>query len=274
MKTSNRLLMGLIVLLFAIPFIAMKDLKSKLNGNEFTRTYWDSTLNLLDGVLHTGNIKAVVLDYSGASKGDIELMHQSECKIVYSDSLRFLKRYMVTGHKIPNSGLDLSVKNDTLFVLHPSAGERSSQKNSDKEAIYFSAYNYTLNLPKNVSVTAINLPLVFAEFNNLAEHDTLNIRLKKHSSLTIDQNYIGYGANRTPAEVSDKYTMLPGLNIFCDQSSVDMKGNLHLNSLSITTTGESSLSISQHVLIDKLTGKFSDSSWVGMPNKYRKQILY
>jgi hypothetical protein len=105
MKTSNKILLGLLVVIFTIPFLLAATLKSKINKGEYVVKKYE---NVPDGNMHTGSFTAFkVIKVVGPNP---ELLR---CHLKLSDKMD----YNYYSYKSDDS-LQVFTSSDTLYVKY------------------------------------------------------------------------------------------------------------------------------------------------------------
>lgn len=106
MTTSNKILIGFLVLVFTVPFIAASVLKSKVEKGEYKIVKQENTNPGMQISRALGSVK--VVDVAAPDAG---LLH---CNLRHNDSARY--EYF---QERKDYTLSVYERNDTLFVRHP-----------------------------------------------------------------------------------------------------------------------------------------------------------
>ena len=118
MKTSNKILLLFLILVFSVPLITAFILKDKMDREEYTIEKFESS-ERVKLVTHTlDSVK--VLEVTGWQAGLLN------CKIKAADSMRYAYNQYNTG-----DSLTVYQRGDTLFIRHPYlVSTRQSSKHS------------------------------------------------------------------------------------------------------------------------------------------------
>lgn len=279
MKTSNKLLTTLAVLLVIIPIIVVA-INVKINYRPATG----------ENFVEDQEINAEPLDKESPGRTSIPVktafssVNVPDAKRIYLE-LHFIKS-VKAGVKVPTD-----MKNDINFSINNTGALQISF--SDKLNRSGNHRNGVVILVYSPKIDELNL-------NNLsslvltAKADTLNVNMKRSGSISfgspikfsnlngefkgvINQTDIKQlNVNLDSASFYSSNSSYKNLVISSKNSSIDIQGgensNNSIENLTINTFGKSDFKM-ENVIVNKISGSLSDETTIGMPAKYLKQML-
>lgn len=279
MKTSNKLLTALAVLLVIIPIIVVA-INVKINYRPAT----------VENFVEDQEINAEPLDKESPGRTSIPIktafssVNVPDAKRIYLE-LHFIKS-VKAGVKVPTD-----MKNDINFSINNTGALQISF--SDKLNRSGNHRNGVVIMVYSPNIDELNL-------NNLsslvltAKADTLNINVKRSGSISfgspitfsnlngefkevINQTNINQlNVNLDSASFYSSNSSYKNLVISSKNSSIDIQGgensNNSIENLTINTFGKSDFKMG-NVIVNKISGSLSDETTIGMPAKYLKQML-
>ncbi|MBO9676221.1 MAG: DUF2807 domain-containing protein [Sphingobacteriaceae bacterium] len=279
MKTSNKLLITLAVLLIIVPIIVVA-INAKIN-------YKPSTSG---GFVEEQEINAEPFEKVSQDRIAIPI-NTSFSSVNVPDAKRiYLELHLIksakSGVKVPTD-----MKNDINFSINNTGALQISF--SDKLNRSGNHHNGVVILVYSPKIDELNL-------NNLsslvltAKVDTLNINMKRSGSISfgspitfsnlngefkgvINQTGIKQlNVNLDNASFYSSNSSYKNLVISSKNSSINIQGgensNNNIENLTINTFGKSDFKM-ENVIVNKISGSLSDETTIGMPAKYLKQML-
>ena len=117
MKTSNKILIGLIVIVFTVPFLLAASLKSKMEKGEYTVEKYNNNMN--GGKMMKGSFTAYkVVKVIAPNAGSLT------CNLHHSEIMEY-QYYAVPGE----DNLNISTSNDTLYIRYVAKPGRALEEN-------------------------------------------------------------------------------------------------------------------------------------------------
>lgn len=278
MKTSNKLLAILAVLLIIIPIIVVA-VNVKINYKPSNG----------DSFVEEQEINAEPFDKESSGRTSIPIK-TAFSSVNIPDAKRnvlqihFIKS-TISGIKVPTEMKDeISFKVNSMGVLQISIGDKLNTSGYHKYGIAILIYG-----PNIKELSLNNSTSVFLT----AKTDTLNVNMKKSGELSfgspitfsmngkttriINQTDIKQlNVNLDSAAFNSGNNSYKNLNISCKNSSVNIYGdenesNSILN-LTINTFEKSDIKI-ENVMVNEASGSLSDETTIAMPVKYLKQMF-
>lgn len=278
MKTSNKLLTALAVLLVIIPIIVVA-INVKINYRPATD----------ENFVEDQEINAEPLDKESPGRTSIPIktafssVNVPDAKRIYLE-LHFIKS-VKAGVKVPTD-----MKNDISFsinntgALQISFSDKLNRSGNNRNGVVILVYS-----PKIDELNLNNLSSLVLT----AKADTLNINMKRSGSISfgspitfsvndkltrvINQTDIKQlNVNLDSASFYSSNSSYKNLVISSKNSSIDIQGgensNNSIENLTINTFGKSDFKM-ENVIVNKISGSLSDETTIGMPAKYLKQML-
>lgn len=278
MKTSNKLLTALAVLLVIIPIIVVA-INVKINYRPATG----------ENFVEDQEINAEPLDKESPGRTSIPIktafssVNVPDAKRIYLE-LHFIKS-VKAGVKVPTD-----MKNDISFsinntgALQISFSDKLNRSGNNRNGVVILVYS-----PKIDELNLNNLSSLVLT----AKADTLNINMKRSGSISfgspitfsvndkftrvINQTDIKQlNVNLDSASFYSSNSSYKNLVISSKNSSIDIQGsensNNSIENLTINTFGKSDFKM-ENVIVNKISGSLSDETTIGMPAKYLKQML-
>lgn len=243
----------------------MQNLNMKLRNNDYVIRTWNTENDLIYKTPDHNPINATIIDGSVSSENAFFGKQSIECNLYFSDTLTYWWENRVRiKNKQRLDSLQASYRGDTLVFKYIITDEPKYQNTGYYEQEYFS-----LQIPQNIPVTLINATLRINKNESPSPDDTLSVNLSDQAGLIIEPDYY---VSRSTGKDTFRYLNLPNLKINCESSSVTIRGKIQIPSLSIATRNASLVSIDNDVSIKSFKGQFSDSTWLGLSNQYRKQM--
>jgi len=259
MKTSNKILLGFFMLIFAAPVLLFMGFRSKIKKGEFTVTRTDANGQFTR--------KGAIKPYKVVKVAGPFMPEVFSCYIIPAGTAS----YAYTNYGYDDS-INLQQKGDTLLVTYEHVN-LSTNNNSD---------SYT-NLSVNLYLPEINNVIiqgagVFIDSMNARTDTAVYFSLKKWAKLTLGK----FGSSTT---VSAAVTENPGnsvpdsiinrllstekstgrfnkLNIIATDSYVDFGMHAWMKDLNLNLHGNSTIELNGNSRIEQLTGFISDSASV------------
>ncbi|WP_029274441.1 GIN domain-containing protein [Pedobacter borealis] len=275
MKTSNKLLISLAVLLIVIPIIVVA-VNIKMN-------YVASTSG---SFVDTQVANSEPFEKKTANRASIPIKTKFSTININNGKRVFLELHFIEsemyGVKVPEDIKDdikFNVDNSGVLQIDFDDKLDGSHTGDTIVIVVYSPNIHALNL-NNLSSVVLT-----------ARADTLSINMKRSGSLSlgtpitfsvnekitrvINQTDIKQlNVNLDSASFYSSNSSYKNLNINCKDSSVDIKGDQKnsIDNLTINTFNTSEITL-ENVMINNISGDFSDKTKVQMPVKYLKQMF-
>ncbi|TCD27864.1 hypothetical protein EZ456_07910 [Pedobacter psychrodurus] len=278
MKTSNKLLTALAVLLIIIPIIVVA-INVKINYKH----------SIGDSFVEEQELNEEPFDKESSGRTSIPIK-TAFSSVNIPDAKRnvlqihFIKSAM-SGVKVPTEMKnEISFSVDNMGVLKINVGDKLKTSGYHRYGIAILIYGPNINGLSLNNSTSLVLT---------AKTDTLNVNMKRSGSLSFGSP-ITFSVNDKITRVINQ-TDIKQLNVKLDSasfyssnssyksltitsknSSVDIRGdensNNSIENLTINTFEKSDIKI-ENVIVNKMAGSLSDETTVGIPVKYLKQIF-
>ncbi|MBA2499392.1 MAG: hypothetical protein H0V30_06665 [Chitinophagaceae bacterium] len=182
MKTSNKILIGLLITIFAVPFLIAASLKSKINNDIFTveKNYVPGDL----GMAHKGTFTEFKFVKVIAPRPEM-----LTCHLKQSEKMDY--QYFNDGS---SDSLAVYTTNDTLYIQYISQHDKSDQH----EGMGFGKIVVEVNLPVFDHLTVDGAEVIIA--SNSEVPGILSVLLKNYGSIKhadSDKNKLGDHASPT-----------------------------------------------------------------------------
>lgn len=252
MKTSNKILLGLFIIVFLIPVFIIMSFRSMIKKGQFTVIKDQPYMN---DNLRSGNLKPYKVIKLVAPEG-----RMLKCNLKFSDSLYY--RYY--GNDGSGDSINIYNKADTLFVQYI---KQSVKKGSDDD------YN------DNELQAELKLPSMEHIIMENAEATILSADTAKNNSMDIEVYGNGLFNMASTAENIDKRSETVSPYKIGQLSVKSINGRIHLGKaaeigqLNLAVNGNTSITIEDGATIGEMKGSLSDSSTVKASWKYVKKLL-
>jgi hypothetical protein len=253
MKTSNKLLILLLVLLFLIPLMTVMGFKAAIKNNQYVvkNTYGNNVSDFKD----LRPFKVIKMD--GDSRDKL-----LKCNIRYGDKY---------GYKFNNydpqrleegrsDSCNVGLAGDTLVVSYGIRANEALKANN-----YYYGVEVEITIPETMPIVAsaamVNMDSSAARFSSL------NFSLTGNTLLNI------VNANSRRAENADIHkAVFPKIVIDATSSQIDLNENSAVKNLQVSLKEQSRLNINEKTAVDTLSGSISDESVINVPYKFVQQL--
>lgn len=165
MRTSNKILLGLIVIVFSVPFLLALSLKSKMNNGEYTIVKDE---DLRGGIsMHTGTFTAFKVVKVVAP--GIEFL---TCHLKFSEHMNYKYNLRHIGDSIM-----VFTSNDTLFIQYIAAKVPTNENN----IIEYNGTSIHVSLPVFNNLIVDGAAVIIDSFP--ASLDNISVKLKNHGEI-------------------------------------------------------------------------------------------
>lgn len=262
-KTSNKLLIGFLVVILVVPVIILMSYRNSIKANKYTimnNRHWAK--NMKHAKLEP--FKFVVLK-NEKEKYNKENKGEPGCNIVIGKDFEI--DYPLATDEHNKLFVEYEQKGDTLFVVY----------NWPEQ--YFPSFDIVsqnlvqISAPGNVSVNANKVSVKIIPIKNIENDGMQTIDLKNADlSITNDfvENCIGCDTIYFDSALTTK---LPGFRIVADNSDVVIKGEIKFGKSELNLSPNSSLMISDKVSFDSVVANLSPQTKVEAPYSFLKAII-
>lgn len=261
MKTSNKLLIALVLLVFSFPLILMMGFKSAIKADR----YIVKNNNGYE-VSEPQNVKSFTAIKLNGIPSDRNFGLKTHIK--YGDKFNYIIRNYDAAN--PEDGRTdscrISWAGDTLVIdYNLKAFKKINESN------YFYGVDIDITVPHAVPVIA-NAAAVKID-SSAVVLGPMSFQLSNEASLGVD------GVVRTQREAmeDDSYkessvfrTVFPDIAINANNASVRIGDHVNIKNLKLHLNGKSTINFSEAVSIDTLSGHISEASFFNAPYKYSK----
>lgn len=251
MKTSNKILLGFLIVVFLVPVYVLMSFKSKIKNNEFKVVKGGPYNNSSD---HSGTFKSYKVIKLVAPEGKI-----MKTDLHFSDSLYYTYR---------NDGVRDSIRvynqADTLFVEYASVtAEKRDNNFYGSNEIYTDVFLPSINhlIIENAEATILS--------PNSPSGGHVNIEVLGTGLINI----CGETESRTNNNQANTVYKLENLSLQSINGNIYLGKALDIGLLNLNTTGNASVTIEDGAVIGDIKGNLSDSSTVNANWKYLKNFL-
>lgn len=236
MKTSNKILVGMVVVLVLIPTFIMVALAMKVKNEDYTieMTEWEKMARVSKVISNTGYMKLTAPQGSALN-----------CTIHYSDSVYYRKH----GSHIDS----LSIENigDTLCftVIQGASGRRD-----DGETVYLD---------------------VFMPFKGLLMLDGAEARIDSVNAETVLQvNMVNNSRFSIGNDEQDRKRLMKFASLFvkADNSNLFINDQSEIDAVQLSLTGAAHLQLSEKAVIGAISGSIAGTASVAGPAKWLYQL--
>ena len=254
MKTSNKLLMLLLALLFLIPLMMVMGFKAAIKNNQYT------VKNMYG--LHIPDFKYLkpfkVIKLNGGLQQDKQL----KCNIRYGDKYGYKFNNYDPGllEEGRSDSCNISMAGDTLVISYGARTNEALKKNN-----YYYGVEVAVTIPETMPIVAsaamVNVDSSTSRFSSL------------HFSLT-DNSLLNVGnADPRRAENSnaDK-VVFPKIVIDAASSQIDLNENNAVKNMQVSLKGQSRFNFNEKAEVDTLSGIISDESVINAPYNLVKKL--
>ncbi|MGC4233393.1 MAG: hypothetical protein QM594_10485 [Niabella sp.] len=254
MKTSNKLLMLLLVLLFLIPLMTVMGFKAAIKNNQYVvrNTYGHNVSDFKD----LRPFKVIRMDGGSQDK-------QLKCNIRYGDKY---------GYKFNNydpqqleegrsDSCNINIAGDTLVISYGTRANEALKANN-----YFYGVEVEITIPETMTIVA-NAAMVNMD-SSAARFSYLNFLLTRNTLLSIVSNTHSRGAENSNI---DK-TVFPKIVIDATSSQIDLNENSAVKNLQVSLKEQSRLNVNEKAGVDTLSGSISDESVINAPYSLVKKF--
>lgn len=264
MKTSNKLLMGLVLLLFSFPLMLVMGFKAAVkNGRYIVKSNTGYEVTAAKEVKAFTAIKLNGIPFNNEFGLKANIKHGD--KFSY-----FFKNYDVDN---PEQGRTdncrVSLSGDTLVVDY--AFKTIIESNKNNGPTFFHGVEMEITLPKAVPVIATGTTVSI---------DSSSATLGAMSFRLYNQAYLyAYGVvPDQPQEMTDRssskpavyQTVFPDITISANNAFVGIGDQINIKNLKVDLNGKSIIHFSESVTIDTLSGHISDAAVFNAPYRYSK----
>lgn len=248
MKTSNKLLIILLTLVFSIPLAMIMSFKSAVRNNQYVLKNSSGYDEMPEKRLNP--FKVVLLEGSGD-----QLL---KCHIKNGTGFSYrINNYIENKHY--DTSKMIRFQGDTLVIRHRPKIDQSVDNNYIVEA------DLDLYLHQGVSVVARGAA-VTVNTNNGGYVKPLEFDLSEDAELKITTD-----VNRNHFindSISERHRFLiPFYSIKSNNSRVDIDAHIRVQKLNVVTGNNSTLTIGKHVMIDSLNASIAPETMVEAPYK-------
>lgn len=240
MKTSNKILLGLVSVLVLLPVLMLVGFKNKIANKDFTvETFWWMSNSKKDYALQPARfIKLQTPD-------SIDL----KCQLFYGAS----DHYKLNGYDDNDSLAVVQIADTLVFRLIPGPFDANNNERSELSFnLYMPAYHRILADGAQLSIDSLNLS------------DTLHIALVNKGKLML-----GNGEDEEAPMLN-----YGNIELTAENSQVELLPKLNMQSLKVKLEGNSALDIDKQAKIRAISGTVSPGSMVNGPASYMYQLLF
>lgn len=250
MKTSNKLLISLVVLALIFPVIIAFSFKKSVEEKKFiVKSYLTDNNTKFNKVPPFKVIKIISTDLT---------TNPLECNIKRGENFGYTHLY----DKYANDKIDSSavrILGDTLVIKY------TPRKSHNKDEEYQPANFIDVVMPAIDGIIAEGA-IVNMDVADLPRMDSVHINLNGNSNLNI-----GYIRRAEPAQES--ITSVKNMFIESHNASTNFYGNFIIHNLQANILGTSKLDIANKVQVNNISGSASDSSTINASTMLIKKLL-
>jgi hypothetical protein len=261
MKTSNKLLIGLVLLLFSLPLILMMGFKAAVKNNHYV-----VRSNTGYEVSEPKEVKAfTAIKLNGVPYND---EFGLKTNIKYGDKFSyFIKNYdMDNPEKGRTDNLRVSLAGDTLVVDYSFKAVVKVNEPS-----FFYGVEIDITLPRAVPVIASGTTIAID--SSAVALGAMNFQLANQASLYADgvkiiqQQETG---DPSSGKVVPYQTVFPAFTIDANNAFIRIGDHVNIKNLKVNLNGKSTINFSEAVAIDTLSGHISEASVFNAPYRFSK----
>ncbi len=261
MKTSNKLLTGLVLLIFSFPLILMMGFKAAVKNNHYVvRSNTGYEVSESKEVKAFTAIKLNGLPYNNE--------FGLKANIKYGNKFSYLlKNYDVAElEKGRTDNCRVSWAGDTLVVDY---SFKSVVKANEPN--FFYGVEMDITLPRAVPVIATGTTIAID--SSAVALGAMNFQLFNQASLyadgvtVIQQQETG---DQSSPKVVAYQTVFPALTVNANNAFIKIGDHVNIKNLKLNLNGSSTINFSEAVAIDTLSGHISESSVFNAPYRFSK----
>ncbi|ULQ52832.1 hypothetical protein [Flavihumibacter fluvii] len=239
MKTSNRILLGLITILVLLPVLMLWGFRNKIATNDFTVEKYGWSVN---------SNKEMPLTASRFIKLQAPDSTDMHCQLMFGGN----DHYQLNRYDTDDSLAVIQVADTLFFRFIPAAREVGNHENPE---LYFNLY---LSAAPPIFADGVDISV-----DSMGRADSLQVHLVNNSSIDL-----GNDVSR------DKQIQYGNISVTADNSKITLYPKLNMQSLNVTLTGNASLDIDKEAKIGKVSGTVSPNAMVNGPASYMYQLLF
>jgi hypothetical protein len=251
MKTSNKILLGFLIVVFLVPVYVLMSFKSKIKNNEF-KVVKGGPYN--SSSFHSGTFKSYRVIKVVAPEGT-----NMKTDLHFSDSL-----YYTYNNDGSRDSVRVYNQADTLFVEYTSVTAEKQDNN-----FYGSNEIYTDIFLPSISHLIIKNAEVTIQPANSPTDSQVNIEVFGTGLINIG----GDEESRIDNSQSNAAYKLAGLSLQSMNGDIYLGKAVDIALLNLNTAGTTSVTIEEGAVIANIKGSLSDSSSVKASWKYLKNLL-
>ncbi|MFT3903786.1 MAG: hypothetical protein QM727_11480 [Niabella sp.] len=259
MKTSNKLLIALLVLVLVIPLLIMLSFKKAIQSDKYVvKNYYG------DNVMPFRNLKPF-----HAAKLDGAMPDLLKCNIKHGDQYAYKFQGFVRDENDKADSCKISYIGDTLVITyHLKSIEEPNTSHS-----YSYGNTIDLTLPETVPVIAKGATIYIDSSSVM--NNPMNFKLSDNAVLNISG-----GIKTEPIRLGDNLfkdsviyqTIYPTIVIEADGSEVNIAQSPIIQNLKIDLKGTSKLNIMENASVGSLQGTISPESIVNAPYRFIQNL--
>lgn len=238
MKTSNRILLGLISAMVFLPILMLVGFRYKIANNDYSVEKYSYYVN---------PNKAMPLKASRFIRIQSPDTAVMNCTLKYGAN----DEYQLNSYDASDSLAVESIADTLFFRFIPAPGQQNNHQPEMNFNLSLSAARHIMAGSANLSVDSMGLT------------DSLQLHLVNHST-------INFGSEN----VEDKPVPYGIVSITADNSEIRLYPRLTMQSLQVKLTGNTTLQIDKEAKIGKVSGTVAPSAVVNGPASYLYQLLF
>lgn len=260
MKTSNKLLMLLLVLLFSIPLVMIMGWKAAIKENRYVVKNINGTNG--NAFKETGRFKAIKMN------GGLQRDKPLKCDIRYGDKYGYaFKNYDPQIFEEGRSdSCTVALAGDTLVINYNIKTNEALKANN-----YYYGVGVEITIPETIPIVA-NAAMVNLD-SSAARFSSLNFVLANKAELNINGNIYP----RTVTKEGNQYAVIPEsifpeIVIDATTSQINLNANSSVKKLQLSLKGQSRVNFDEKSAVDTLSGSISDESVFNAPYNLVKKL--
>ncbi|MGE9311731.1 hypothetical protein ACLOAU_08795 [Niabella sp. CJ426] len=264
MKTSNKLLIGLVLLLFSLPLILMMGFKAAVKNNHYVVR--SNTGYEVSEPKEVKAFTAIKLNGNVPASNDIGL----RTNIIYGEKFGYSINNYNENH--PEEGrIDscrISWAGDTIVVNYDlKAFDKINSSN------YFNGVEIDITIPHAVPVIANGATVIVNIDTSAVALGAMSFQLSNGAILNVERlsaDQWGRMDDQSLKKFIKLQTLFSDITINANNASIKIADQVNIKNLKLNLNGKSTVNFSEAVAIDTLSGHISEASFFNAPYRFSK----
>ena len=264
MKTSNKLLVALLVLILVVPILIMMSFKKAIDNNLYTVTnFGGSSVGELKEV---EPFKVILIENNLKNSKDVEANKFLKCAIIHGSQYAYKLTKFNNINKADS--IDFHVKGDTLVIAY------NKMPDNIKRSDYYVGCEVEVNVPGNIIVIADNATV---NIDNSYKQQAMEFTLLNQAVLNVtaalpQKQTIPLG-NSLFRDSLISQTIFTDIKINATTSTVNIDNLPTIRKLELDLKGTSALNIPAGIITDTLNSRLSTDVLLNAPYSTIKKLV-